>query len=56
MKMAVIALMMETVRTSETSIIIYQTTWFNIPGDSHVHTCYYGNANLGTLPCYMMMA
>jgi hypothetical protein len=31
----VIALMMEAVITSETSVNFYQTTWRNIPEDSH---------------------
>jgi hypothetical protein len=35
---AMIALMMEAVSTSETSVNIYQTTLRNIPGDSHLHT------------------
>jgi hypothetical protein len=30
---------MEAVRTSETSVSIYQTTRRNIPEDSHLHTC-----------------
>jgi hypothetical protein len=34
----IIALMMEAVNTSETSINFYQTTWCNIPEDSHLHT------------------
>jgi ABC-type arginine/histidine transport system permease subunit len=34
-----IALMMETVRTSETSASIYQTTRRNILEDSHLHIC-----------------
>jgi hypothetical protein len=33
-----IALMMEAVRTSETSANFYQTTRRNIPEDSHLHT------------------
>jgi hypothetical protein len=32
------ALMMEAVSTSETSVNIYQTKWHNIPEDSHIHT------------------
>jgi hypothetical protein len=35
----VIALMMEAVNTSETSVNFYQTTQHNIPEDSHLHTC-----------------
>jgi putative lipoic acid-binding regulatory protein len=38
----VIALMMEVVRTSETSVSLYQTTWRIFPEDSHhhsFHTC-----------------
>jgi hypothetical protein len=31
-------LMMETARTSETSVNVYQTTRCNIPEDSHLHT------------------
>jgi hypothetical protein len=31
------ALMMEAVRTSETSVSIYQTTWRNIPEESRLH-------------------
>jgi hypothetical protein len=34
----VIALMMEAARTSETSVNIYQTTQYNNPEDSHLHT------------------
>jgi hypothetical protein len=33
-----IALMMEAVSTSETSVNFYQTTQRNIPEDSHLHT------------------
>jgi hypothetical protein len=33
-----IALMMEAVSTSETSVSFYQTTRHNIPEDSHLHT------------------
>jgi hypothetical protein len=29
--------MMEAVSSSETSVNIYQTTWRNIPEDSHLH-------------------
>jgi hypothetical protein len=32
----IIALMMETVSTSEPSVSIYQTTWRNIPEDTHL--------------------
>jgi hypothetical protein len=32
-----IALMMETASTSETSVNFYQTTWRNNPEDSHLH-------------------
>jgi hypothetical protein len=32
-----IALMMEAVSTSETSVNFYQTTWRNIAEDSHLH-------------------
>jgi hypothetical protein len=38
LKMAIIALMMEAVSTSETSVNIYQTAGRNIPEDSHLHT------------------
>jgi hypothetical protein len=34
-----IALMMETVRTSEMLVSFYWTTQCNIPEDSHLHTC-----------------
>jgi hypothetical protein len=34
----IIALMMEAVSTSETSVNFYQTTRRNIPEDSHLHT------------------
>jgi hypothetical protein len=37
-RVELIALMMEAVSTSETSVIIYQTTRRNIPEDSHLHT------------------
>jgi hypothetical protein len=33
-----IALMMEAENTSETFVNFYQTTWHNIPEDSHLHT------------------
>jgi hypothetical protein len=33
---AMIALMMEAVSTSETSVNFYETTWRNIPEDSHL--------------------
>jgi hypothetical protein len=36
--LALIALMIEAVRTSETTVNIYQTTLRNIPEDSHLHT------------------
>jgi hypothetical protein len=29
--------MMEAASTSETSVNFYQTTWYNSPGDSHLH-------------------
>jgi hypothetical protein len=32
-----IALIMEAVGTSETSVNLYQTTWRGIPEDSHLH-------------------
>jgi hypothetical protein len=34
---AIIALMMEAVSTSETSVNFYQATWHNIPEDSHLN-------------------
>jgi hypothetical protein len=34
----IIALMMEAVNTSETSVTTYQTTRRNVPWDSHLHT------------------
>jgi hypothetical protein len=34
----IIALMMETVSTSETSVNFYETIRRNIPEDSHLHT------------------
>jgi hypothetical protein len=36
--LVMIALMMKAESTSETSVIIYQTTRCNIPEDSHLHT------------------
>jgi hypothetical protein len=39
----VIALMVEAARTSEMSVNVYQTTWRNIPEDSHLHTCHREN-------------
>jgi hypothetical protein len=37
---ALIALMIQTVRTSGTLVNLYQSTWqSNNPGDSHLHTC-----------------
>jgi hypothetical protein len=35
--MAMIALMMKAVSTSKTSVNFYQTTWHNIPEDSHIY-------------------
>jgi hypothetical protein len=35
--------MMEAVSTSETFFIFYETTWHNIPEDSHLHTCHLEN-------------
>jgi hypothetical protein len=40
---SIIALIMEAASTSETSVNFYQTTWHNIPEDSHLHgfwSCY----------------
>jgi hypothetical protein len=37
----VIALMMEAASTFETSVNFYQTTWLNIPEDSHLHIINY---------------
>jgi hypothetical protein len=45
-----IALMMEAVRTSETSVSFYQATWLNVPEDSHLHP--YRRENLKILPFY----
>jgi hypothetical protein len=39
-KGTVIALMMEAVSSSEALVRMYQTTWCNIPEDSHLHTCH----------------
>jgi hypothetical protein len=50
----VIALMMEAVRTSETSVNLYQTTRHNIPDDSHLQTNNQStNAVIGLL-CYLL--
>jgi hypothetical protein len=38
MKMAVFWVVMDAVSFSETSVNIYQTTWCNIPEDSHFDT------------------
>jgi hypothetical protein len=35
--------MMKAARTSETSVNVYQTTWYNNPEDSHLHTRRQGN-------------
>jgi hypothetical protein len=35
---AMIAMMMEAVGTSETSVNLYETTWRNIPEGYHLHT------------------
>jgi hypothetical protein len=35
---SIIMLMMEAVSISETSVNLYQTTWYNIQEDSHLHT------------------
>jgi hypothetical protein len=37
-KATIVALMTEVKSTSETSVNFYQTTWRNIPEDSHLHT------------------
>jgi hypothetical protein len=37
-----IAVMIEAVNTSETSVTIYWTTCLNIPVDSHIHTGLFG--------------
>jgi hypothetical protein len=37
---AIIALMMEAARTYEKSLNFYQTTWRNIPEDSHLQVGY----------------
>jgi hypothetical protein len=34
---------MEAVSSSETSVSIYQTTWYNNPEDGHLHTCHHEN-------------
>jgi hypothetical protein len=38
MRVFIIALMMEAVCTSETSVYFSETTWRHIPKDSHLHT------------------
>jgi hypothetical protein len=38
-----ITLVMEVVSSSETPVNICQTTWHNIPEDSHLHTCHHEN-------------
>jgi hypothetical protein len=38
-----IALMMEAVMTSETSMNFYQSKRFNVMEDSHLHTCRHDN-------------
>jgi hypothetical protein len=43
MKMTVFSLMVEAVRTSETSIDFYDFTRRNIPEHSHLHTLCYEN-------------
>jgi hypothetical protein len=35
----IIALMIEAVNSSEMSVSFYQTTWRNIPEDSHLRIC-----------------
>jgi hypothetical protein len=40
---SIIRVMMEAVSFSETLVSIYQTAWFNIPEDSHLHTCCHEN-------------
>jgi hypothetical protein len=40
---ALIALMTEAVCTSEIPAIFYQTTWCNIPEDSHLYTRWFEN-------------
>jgi hypothetical protein len=40
---SIITLMMGEASTSETSVLFYQTTWRNIPEDSHLHTHYREN-------------
>jgi hypothetical protein len=40
---AIIVLMMEAVRTSETSVNVNVTTWLYIPENSKLHTCRHEN-------------
>jgi hypothetical protein len=44
--------MMEAVSTSEMSVNFYQTTWRNIPEDSHLHT--HRQENLKSHPVTML--
>jgi hypothetical protein len=43
-----IIMMMEAVSISETLANFYQTTWHDIPKDSHLHPCHCENLNLAT--------
>jgi hypothetical protein len=47
-----IALMMEMVSTSETSVNFYQTTRRNIPEGSHIHTRRRENLKFHNLSCF----
>jgi hypothetical protein len=47
----VFALMVELVNTSETSADVYETTWHNIPEDSHLNT-----RRLGNLKSHLLVA
>jgi hypothetical protein len=40
---SIITLMIEAVSSSETLVNIYQTTQFNMPEDSHLHTPHHKN-------------
>jgi hypothetical protein len=46
-------LMMEAASTSETLVNFYQTTWCNIPEDSHLHACHHENLKSH---CYLIIS
>jgi hypothetical protein len=55
MHIILIALMMEAVNTSETSVSFYQTTLGNIPEDSHLYICHRENLKSQQLNMFRLL-